>query len=106
MWSRGLQMELQLPSHSKVAVVVERLDGGRADEPGEYRCTAEACNWCLADATRYAATSHVYNKHKGCRCQIKRLVSKRVDIDQKRERSRLGCKRYRSRAGAANENPG
>lgn len=94
---------------------MERLDGGGARDPGEYRCTADGCGWrSLPRATRHAASHHVYAKHKGCRCQVRRLVplgprrrrKRRATEEEKQEKQRLRQQRYRERALAAVEDPG
>ena len=56
---------------SSLVVVIERLDDGYPEEPGQYRCTE--CQWKHHNAARRTVTSHANRTH-GKSLHLSRLV--------------------------------
>ena len=63
-------------------VVIQRLDDGYPEEPGEYKCTL--CHWHGKGVARGTMTSHGYGHGKSLK--VERLVAMKPRMQRKRKR--------------------
>jgi hypothetical protein len=80
-------------------VIVERLDGGKSDEKGIYRCSE--CGWTLENAHRNSPRAHVERCHVGAKVKVTRPRKEGLSAEQKerkKERDRARSKRMRLRS--------
>jgi hypothetical protein len=97
--SGGAREEAATPSRGKAVVL--RLDAGGSDEPGDYRCLVQGCNWQLVSGHRGTPQKHVKAAHQGMTVKTERAIPsvscKRKTDEELRAANRRRVKRHRAR---------
>ena len=72
---------MEASASSAGIVLIERLDDGYPEEPGDYHCTS--CGWQKKGVRRYAARNHQHNRHPGQSFRLERLVKMKPRVEKK-----------------------
>ena len=92
---------LLLPTTAGLKVdeaLVLRLDQGKSNEPGDYRCTVSGCDWEASQVPRYTPLNHMKGAHGASTRKVEYETKKATKTAEERLISnREAARRYKAK---------
>lgn len=89
-WGYSFPIWLSRTCNMEVKVVpIYRIDTGRSNQSGDYRCGKEGCEWTASSVHRNTPRSHVEKQHPGCKSKLHRLHKRTQSEEERRQKKSI-----------------